>query len=265
VGKVTTLVRDFITEKLKRTFKGRESLSRQELFDFFLQFDPDLKESTFRWRIYNLKDKNLISQISRHRFSLTHKPVFEPLIGEKERKIATLIRKQFKELKFAIWSTRIVNEFMLHQPSRCITIIEVERDAIEPVFYFLKDSNIKAVFLDPEEKEIDRYIYGLENAVVVLPLVSKSPIQGIKNAATITIEKLLVDLFSDRQLYNAYQGSELAYIFNNAYSRYAIDFTKLFSYATRRRNEEDLKNFLVQKTDIPQTIFNDAIANPIKN
>jgi hypothetical protein len=255
--KLTTLVRDFITEKLKQTFKGRESLSRQELFDFFLQFDPDLKDSTFRWRIYNLKDKNLISPISRYRFTLAHKPTFEPLIGEKERKIAALIRNQFKELRFAVWSTRVVNEFMLHQPARFLTIIEVERDAIEPVFYFLKDSNIKAIFLDPEEKEIDRYISGLENAVVVLPLVSKAPIQAIKTTATITIEKLLVDLFSDKQLFNAYQGSELAHIFNNAYSRYTIDFTKLFSYATRRRKEEDLKIFLVQKTDIPQTIFND--------
>jgi hypothetical protein len=251
------LVRDFITEKLKQTFKGRESLSRQELFDFFLQFEPDLKESTFRWRIYNLKDKNIISPISRQLFTLAHKPVFKPLIGENERKISTLIQKQFKELKFAVWSTRIVNEFMLHQPARFIIIIEVEKDAVEPVFYFLKDSNIKDVFLDPEEKEIDRYISGLENAVVVLPLVSKAPIQGIKNTATITIEKLLVDLFSDKQLFNAYQGRELVHIYNNAYGRYTIDFTKLFSYATRRRKAEDLKNFLLQKTDIPQTIFND--------
>lgn len=251
------MVRDFITGKLKQTFKGRETLSRQELFDFFLQFEPDLKETTFRWRIYNLKDKNIISPISRQQFTLAHKPVFEPLLGEHERKISTLIKKRFKELKFAVWSTRIINEFMLHQPARFITIVEVEKDAVEPVFYFLKDSSIKDVFLDPEEKEIDRYISGLENAVVVLPLVSKAPIQGIKNTATITIEKLLVDLFSDKQLFNAYQGRELAHIYNNAYNRYTIDFTKLFSYATRRRKAEDLKNFLLQKTDIPQTIFND--------
>jgi len=255
--KATTLVRDFITEKLKQTFTGRESLSRQELFDFFLQFEPDLKESTFRWRIYNLKDKNIISPISRQRFTLAHKPIFEPLIGEHERKISTLIRKRFKELKFAVWSTRIVSEFMLHQPARFIIIVEVEKVAIEPVFYYLKDSNIKDVFLDPEEKEIDRYISGLENAVVVLPLVSKAPIQGIKSTATITIEKLLVDLFSDKQLFSAYQGGELAHIYDNAYRRYTINFTKLFSYATRRRKAQDVKNFLIQKTEIPQAIFND--------
>lgn len=251
------MVLDFIIEKLKQTFKGRKSLSRNELFDFFRQFEPNLKENTFRWRIYNLKNKNIISPLSRQQFTLAYKPSFEPLIGEKERKIFALIQKKFENMKLAIWSTRTINEFMLHQPTRFFTIVEVERGAVEPVFYFLKDNNIKNVFLEPDEKEIERYISGLENAVVVLPLVSKAPIQKTNDITTITIEKLLVDLSSDKQMFNAYQGNELAHIYNNAYSRYVIDFTKLFSYAKRRRKALDLKNFLSQKTSIPQNIFND--------
>lgn len=255
--KTANLVRDFIIVQLKQAFKGRESLSRQELFDFFRQFEPDLKENTFRWRIHNLKNKHVITPLSQQKFALTHKPAFGPSIGENERKISALIRKRFRDLKLTLWSTRIINEFMLHQPVRYITILEVERDAVEQVFYFLKDSNVKSVFLEPDEKEIERYILGLENAIVVLPLVSKAPTQKDGNTVTITIEKLLVDLFSDKQLFNAYQGGELVHIFNNAYSRYAIDFTKLLSYATRRRKAADLKKFIAEKTDIPQNIFHD--------
>ena len=251
------MAHDIFIEQLKQTFKGKKSLSRRELFDFFLQFEPDLKEATFRWRIYNLKNKNILSPISRQKFALTHKPTFVPPAGENERKITTLIQKQFKDLKLSAWSTKIINEFMLHQPTRYFTLVEVEREAIEPVFYSLKDNNLKNVFLEPDEKEIERYLSGLENAIVVLPLVSKAPTQKIGNTATITIEKLLVDLFSDKQLFNTYQGSELAHIYNNAYNRYTIDFTKLFSYASRRRKRTDLKRFLSQKTDIPQNIFND--------
>lgn len=251
------MIRDFIIGQLKQTFKGKESLSRQELFEFFLQFEPDLNENTFRWRIHNLKNKNIISPLSRWQFALAYKPAFKPLIGEPERKIATLIQKQFKDVKLAVWSTRIINEFMLHQPARYSTIVEVDKDAVEPVFYFLRDNNIKNIFLEPGEKEIKKYISGLENAVIILPLVSKAPIQKVGNTATITIEKLIVDLFSDKQLFNAYQGIELSHIYNNAFGRYTIDFTKLFSYATRRGKVLDLKNFLTLKTDIPQTIFND--------
>ena len=251
------MLRDFIIEQLKQTFKGKEFLSRQELFDFFRQFEPDLKVNTFRWRIHNLKNKSIISSLSQQKFALTHKPAFRSSIRENERKIAALIRKRFTSLKLVVWSTRIVNEFMLHQPFRYLTLVEAERDAVEPVFYFLKDSNVKNVFLEPGEKEIERYISGLENAIVVRPLVSKAPTQKDGNVETITIEKLLVDLFSDKQLFNAYQGGELVHIYNNAYSRYAIDFTKLFSYATRRRKTVDLKKFISEKTDIPQNIFHD--------
>jgi hypothetical protein len=251
------LLQDFILHQLKQTFPGKESISREDLFDFFRQFEPELKETTFRWRIYNLKDKNIITPISRRRFALIHKPVFVPIVGDSERKIISIIRKQFRELKFVVWSTGIVNEFMLHQPAKFITLVEVEKDAVEPVFYFLKDSSITNVFLEPGEKEIDKYISGLEEARVVLPLVSKAPIQRIKDTATTTLEKLLVDLFSDKTLFNAFQGSELAHIYNNAYSRYAIDFTKLFSYATRRRKTADLRKFLQLKTDIPKTVFDD--------
>ena len=247
----------YIIEQLKQGFNGQESFSRDALYNFFLQFEPDLKETTFRWRIYNLKEKKLIRPISRNEFTLTYKPNFKPSVDEGEKKIYTLIEKEFKGLKQDVWSTRVINEFMLHQPARFLTLLEVEKDALEPVFYFLKDNNIKNVFLQPEEKEIGRYISDLDNAIILQPLVSKAPLQKVGKVSTVTIEKLLVDIFSDRKLFTAYQGSELIYIFNNAYHRYSIDFTKLFSYARRRRKETDLIDFLSNKTDIPKTILND--------
>ena len=251
------LAKNFIIEQLKQAFTGKESFSRNALYNFYLQFEPDLKETTFRWRIHDLKEKNLIRPISRNEFSFTQKPFFKPQLEEGERKSFTLIEKGFKSLKQAVWSTRIISEFMLHQPSRFFTLLEVEKDAIESVFYFLKDNNIKNVFLQPEGKEIERYISELNNAVVLQSLISKAPLQKVEKVSTVTLEKLLVDLFCDKKLFIAYQGSELVYIFNSAYQRYSIDFTKLLSYAQRRNKEADLIDFLSNKTDIPKTILHD--------
>jgi uncharacterized protein DUF6577 len=255
--KTANLIRDYLLEQLKQEFGGRKSFTRQELLAFFRRFEPDLKESTFRWQVYNLKHKNIISPISRQKFVITDKPAFAVSTEKIDEKLTALIRKQFPHLRFAVWSTKAVNEFMLHQPARYYTLVEVEREATEAVFNFLKDNRVKNVFLEPNEKELQKYISDLENAVVVLPLVSKAPIQTKRDRASITIEKLLVDLYSDRQLFNAYQGSELVNIYNTAYNRYPIDFTKLFSYATRRRKAADLKHFLSQKTDIPQNLIYD--------
>jgi len=254
---LTILSPNFIIDQLKQTFKGQDSFSREALYKFYLQFEPELKETTFRWRIYNLKEKNLIQPISRNELTLTYKPIFKPEIGEGEQKVFSLVEKGFKVLKKSLFSTRIVNEFMLHQPVRFFTLVEVEKDAIEPVFYYLKDNGIRNVFLQPEEKELQRYVSELDNAIILQSLVSKAPLQKVKKVSTTTLEKLLVDLFCDKKLFYTYQGSELIFIFNNAYRRYSIDFTKLFSYAQRRNRETDLMEFLSDKTDIPKTILND--------
>jgi hypothetical protein len=254
---LNTLSRNFIIEQLKQTFKEQDFFSREALYKFYLQFEPGLKETTFRWRIYNLKEKNLIRPISRNEFTLIYKPVFNPEIEESEQKIFTVIEKGFKILKKAVLSTRVINEFMLHQPVRFFTLVEVEKDALESVFYYLKDNGIRNVFLKPEEKELQRYVSELDNSIILQSLVSKAPLQKVKKVSTATLEKLLVDLFCDKKLFYTYQGSELVFIFNSAYRRYSIDFTKLFGYAQRRNRETDLKEFLSDKTDIPKTILND--------
>ena len=66
-----------------------------------------------------------------------------------------------------------------------------------------------------------------------------------------TLEKILVDIFADKILFNAYQGSELAFIFNTAYQKYELNLTKLLSYASRRGKQQELSDFLYLKTDIP--------------
>jgi hypothetical protein len=252
-----TVAKDFIIERLKKEFKGRESFSREELFDFYRQFEPDLKETTFRWRIYHLKVNKIITAIKRGLFTFSFKPIFKPEIGEVEKKISGKIEKQFDQLKYCIWSTKIAHEFMLHIPGKVITILQVEKDALEPVYSFLKEENIRNIFIEPEDKEIERYIYGSENAIVLQSLVSKSPTQKVEKVSTTTLEKLIVDLYCDKKLFAAFQGSELVHILNNAYSRYSIDFTKLFNYSKRRRKETEMMKFFADKTDIPNTILND--------
>ncbi len=251
------MAKDFIIERLKEEFKGRQSFSREELYTFYTQFKPDLKETTFRWIIFNLKENQVITSISRGLFTLAYKPVFKPDIGETERKIYSKVEKQFPTLKCCVWSTRIVSEFMLHVPAKHLTILQVEKEALEPVYDFLKEQKSGNIFIQPEEKEIERYIYESDKAIVLLPLVSKSPLQEIKTITTITLEKLIVDLFSDKKLFAAFQGSELAHIVNTAYSRYAIDFTTLFHYAKRRRKDIELREFFKDKTDIAKNILND--------
>jgi hypothetical protein len=257
VYKLNTLAKNFILEQLKKEFKGKSYFTRESLLAFYRQFDLDLNESTFRWRLYQLKAKKIITPISQDLFTLTYKPDFKPETGDFERKIFLKVEKQFPGLKQCIWSTEAVSEFMLHIPGKFITILQVEKEALEPVFEFLKSQNLGKIYIQPEEKEIERYIFETEQSIILQSLISKAPTQKVGKVTTITLEKMIVDLFTDKNLLIAFQGSELIHIINSAYQRYSVNFTTLFHYARRRGKEIDIKEFLSEKFDIPKSIFND--------
>ncbi|MEX0981340.1 MAG: DUF6577 family protein [Bacteroidales bacterium] len=249
--------RNFILKQLKEKFEEEKIFSRESLLDFYRQFDPNLNDSTFRWRIHHLKAKNIITPLSNDLFTLNSKPEFKPSIGEFQNKIANKIAKQFTGLKYTIWSTKSIQEFLLHLTPRFITILQVEIDALEPVYAFLKNQNIGTVYFQPNEKEIERYIFESEQSIILQSLISKSPTQKVGKTFTITLEKMIVDIYCEKDLFTSFQGSELVHIINTAYQRYAINFTTLFHYARRRGKELELKQFLKERTDIPKVIFND--------
>ena len=66
----------------------------------------------------------------------------------------------------------------------------------------------------------------------------------------------MVDLFADENLFHFYQGSELINIYEKILERYSINFTKLFSYAKRRKKEQEIKQFM--NNHMPN-IFEDII------
>jgi len=243
-------------EHLQDRFKGQDFFTRKELFDFYNEFES-LKETTFRWRIFDLKESKIIRSLANGIFTLGSLPDYHPEITPENKELLSLILTQFNDIKLSIWSTQILNEFLLHLPGNTFTILEVEKDALEAVFHYLQDLKKTDVFLQPTEKELANYVFGKRNAVIVRQLITKSPLQIIDNVPTVTLEKLIVDIYSDKKLFEAFQGSELIRIINNAFKKYTINTTTLLNYAKRRSKRENIKDYLMQKTDLPKTIFSD--------
>jgi hypothetical protein len=133
-------------------------------------------------------------------------------------------------------------------------LVETEASATESVFYFLKDSNYKNVFLNPDENMLERYIYEQTETIIVKTLVSKAPVKKEKNIGIPSAEKILVDLFVDKNLFAPFQGSELVNIFNNVYKNYALNITKIFAYAKRRTKEHELFDFITKNTKLNELI-----------
>lgn len=237
-----------IENSLIEKFKDREYFTREDLFEFYRYFEPDLTEGTFGWRIYDLKDKNIIRSLKRGLYVISHKPQYKPEISPELIKLAKQVSDKFEDAKHCIWETEWLNELSQHQASKKIIIIEIEKDFIESLYYDLKDSSRNELYLNPNDKDIDFYIAESDHPVIIKKLITRSPIARRTEKRvkfyTPLLEKILVDLFAEERLFYYLQGPELMHIYENAISNYAINFTKLFSYAKRREREQDIKQFM---------------------
>lgn len=237
-----------IENRLIDEFKDRESFSRDELFEFFKYFEPDLKEGTFGWRIHDLKNKNIIKPLMRGLYKISSKPKYKPDVSQDLLKLAKKINDRFEDVKYCIWETNWLNEFSQHQAGKRIFIIETEKDFLDSFFYKLKEIYKAEVFLTPDEKAINFYVAESIQPIVIKKLITRSPISKRTEKKlkfyTPFLEKILVDIFSEDKLFYYSQGSELIYIFENALKSYDINYTKLLSYAKRRERDNDIKLFL---------------------
>ena len=229
--------------KLKTHFRDQSIIGNRDILQFYRKFEPKIKETTVNWRVYKLVQSGVLSRIGRGKFTLGEGRNFVPQIFSHIKKMYDKLHKQFPYLQICIWNTSLLNELMLHQPGRFHTLIEVEKDAMEPVFFFLKENKTN-VFLDPTSDILNHYASGEKETIIVKSLVSEAPMQNLQGVQTITIEKMLVDIFSDETIFAAQQGGEMQNIFREAYNRYTIHESRMLRYADRRRKKESFDKYL---------------------
>lgn len=237
-----------IENRLLEEFSDKEFFTRAELFQFYCNLEPELKEGTFGWRIYDLKNRDIIKPLKKGLYVISDKPKYKPDISPNLLKVAKELIGKFDEVKHCIWETVWLNEFVQHQTPKSTLFIEIEKGFEESLFYALKDKMHQEVFVNPDEKVIDFYIAESKQPIIIKKLLTRAPLtKRNKNKIkfyTPTLEKILVDLFAEERLFYYLQGGELMHIYENALSKYSINFTRLFSYARRREREKDIKQFM---------------------
>lgn len=238
-------------EELTKQFKDVRSLNTTDIINFYRINEPELKTTTINWRIYALVQMGVLTRIGRGKFSLGNRKIFIPEITSKLKTINSKLKKEFPFLEICLWNTSTFNEFMVHQPGRFYILIEVEKDATQSVFFFLKEAKF-SVFLDPTKDLIDKYLPDEKETLIVKPLVTEAPVQKIEGLNTTTIEKMLVDVFCDDVILSAQQGSEMRTIFQEAMDKYTVNENRMVRYADRRRKKETFMNYLNSVSNLRQ-------------
>lgn len=246
--------KEFETQLIHQ-FTGREIFSRDELFSFFKQYEPNLKEGTFGWRIYDLKQKHIIKDVKKGFYTLEQKQPFRPVPDAMIDQLSNFLQNSFLFHFYNVWTTAWLNELIELQATSFLYILEVDKDSMNEVFFALKDKGrFQNLFLKPDKRVIETYISELSEAIIIEPMITRAPVFKTKNIIFPTLEKILVDLYCDKELFFAYQGYQLVNIFEASMEKYLINYSRLFNYAKRRKREEALKSFLVENDTLREKI-----------
>ena len=157
-----------------------------------------MPKATVNWRIYELVKKGIIERVGKGRFAWGAETQFHPPITRNQKSINALIKKQFPFISYCLWDTSVIKPFHQHLSKSDFTLVDIEKDAVESVFLFLKEK-YKNVFLKPDKEMMDIYVVSNKNSIIVRQLISESPVQKEKGIPTVTIEKLIVDIFYDNE------------------------------------------------------------------
>ncbi|WP_305952094.1 DUF6577 family protein [Emticicia oligotrophica] len=228
-------------QDLAALFTTRTEVAMADI-DKFLKERFKINNSKVSYLRYKLVKEGFLERTGYKTYSIRkNRIVYAPDLNDTTKEIFATIKEAKPYLNTCVWRTSILNEFTRHQVGKFMIMVEVERVGIEAVFDVLRDK-YSNVFLTPTDKEIDFYISALDEAIVIVPLVSEAPTQVIDGIETITIEKVLVDILTDDKLYQTFQ-SERSRIIHEANTKYIINKNTLLRYAGRRKKRE----FIEQK------------------
>lgn len=225
-------------EKLQEVFGDKVYFQVEDIASFYQSFEPTVTRSTVNWRIYTLVKTEIIKRIGRGKYKCGNKDTFTPQITQKTLKINSFMKTNFPYLNYIIWHINEINSVSQHLINKDTYYVEVERDAVDAVFEQLREK-FKYVLRGKSNEDV----YFGESVIVVRSLVTGSPTQSVNKVPTTTIEKLLVDIFTEKE-FEFLQGYELTRIFNNAFSKYTINIDKLLRFASRKGKRDQLEEFI---------------------
>lgn len=221
--------------------------TRKDLLNVVRSGMKNISEGSLVVLLNRMIAENKIIRVSYGKYKLNedlkHEFLYEP--NEFMLSLNKHIKEKFPFIDYCIWQPSVFASMMLHVPAVRTTLVDVEREAMESVFMSLQNVESEIpIFLNPSQEDVDRYITN-RDLIIVRPLVKEAPLDVINGCPVPTLEKMLVDAISDKELQHL-QGNELYTIYSNAFSDYAIKKTRLLRYAARRNRKQKLNKLSIQ-------------------
>ena len=198
--------------------KNYTTYNESEIIDLIKKNNPNISEIKIKWVLFELEKKQIITRIGTKQY-ITNGKLYSFELSDLSKSINSFLNENYPMVNYVIWESTQLNEWMNLLLTKNIIFIEVESEFKDYFFSVLQEhySTTNIILLNPSFDILSRYIDN--KPIIIKPLFSRSPLN--KKTHQITIEKLLVDVFSDKLLTNLISTNnqnEIAYGITHSYS-----------------------------------------------
>ena len=232
--------------EISPTYKKRVEILRE--------FGEEPTSANGRWRISDLRSRGIVTPVSRTWCRIGQERRFVIQQGDREKELVRIARRIAENV--CAWSIRELNPLVVHQRTRRLIFVEVEKGAMKRVFEEFLDQRFRNVYLETDTKWVMSHVGGSDYDVFVRQLVTRAPLEDVKKGIP-SLEKIIVDLFEDGFVYGVSRSPDLAHLIRNAFSTYSIDVRTLRTYARRRGNYDHLSKFIEWLAVVPPEVLRD--------
>lgn len=236
---------NILKDELYRSFENKKSFTITDIYNSFSKIQSNIKRSTVNWRIHHLVQQGMLQRIGRGVYRLGRVRPFVLSLSSEYQVVSSVLKEQFPLVTYSLWHTDILKEFSHHISNINFFLVEVDREAVDSVYNSIKEIN-KNTFRKPSQNMMEDLILGYDDTIVIKPLISESPIQVVDGISVPCIEKILVDLFADKDLFFYLEGNELFEVVTNVFNKYTVNVDSLLRYAGRRGKKQKMKTILDQ-------------------
>lgn len=230
-----------LAQRVVEYARTHETFSKQELMAV-LGRESEIKSGTLGWVLYELVNSSKLARVKRGVYTLQRKCLFSLETSTKMKHVFKIVHKEFPFVESCLYTGDCLSSLQHHLFINHLIFLEVEKLAVGSVADYLCSLRLSA-YANPTEMEFETYINTHRESIVVLPIISQSPLHTTDGIRTPKLEKILVDIYV-LPCFKHLQGLEYTRVFANAYRKYVIREDTLLRYASRRHVLEEIKKTL---------------------
>ncbi|MDR3187945.1 MAG: hypothetical protein LBT94_02005 [Prevotellaceae bacterium] len=225
-------------DKMKERLSGKP-ITLNDMDTFYREAEPCIPKATVSWRVHNLVRLGVLRRTGKGLYRFGEMRVFTPNTDGKMKRIGRFLKTRFPFARYCLWDLSCVNQFSRHLINFNVLFVDVERDAVDAAYHALKETLSKVMSINHLYDNLSEF----DGTVFVRPLVTESPVRKEENIPVATLEKMLVDLATDRE-FISFQGNEIYTIFEAAFEKYTVNQNTLLRYASRKHKKEEIEKII---------------------